>query len=497
MTTPNPFDPKQPGGNPWHPSTGKTPTGSYGNGNTNQPAPNQPAPNKPAGETGWPSKPDEPKYGTITQTGTRTSTRNPDGTLTTTTTTNQGSWTAKGTRPDRAPGQAPGGPKESSPAPPNPHPKGSQAWKEHRDKYGWSEEKESTPAGHWRHGGSGNVYPGGGEDPWLRPGERGGPSGTGGSGRPTVRVSGSGGAVAGAVGGAIKGATDAFSRTMQSLTNTFNKVLQNQQASFAASEAARKKAYDNMSSAIKEGAALRRGDINKAAEREKRDAAADAFDPYAKERYDDARKLMQQDFENQKELLALKNQQELELHGKSAELQERNIEGMKAISSEQHKLRLKEIGLQREAAEKTYERQQKDLLSGFKDSLKASVKGIQTSLRRDVQDMEKDIARGGLYQKEEAAERAAREFAIASAQQGASVNAANTAAFAKNAAFAARTSSLDEITDRIRSYEKTGKLFAKQLRAASKTTSIEELRGVEDTYDTVLEKMLDELYERN
>ena len=111
--------------------------------------------------------------------------------------------------------------------------------------------------------------------------------------------------------------------------------------------------------------------------------------------------------------------------------------------------------------------------------------------------MEKDIARGGLYQKAEAAEQAARKFAAAAVQHGASIDATRSATYAKEAAKASRTASLDNTLDKIRSFTKVGKLFTRQVKAANAATTMAELEGIEATYDSELERMLEELYERS
>lgn len=259
----------------------------------------------------------------------------------------------------------------------------------------------------------------------------------------------------------------------------------------------RQKAKERKDQATKDAADQAKADANKAANRKKRDALADNFDPNAEERFDDEREILEEEKEAEEERIAIKAKGERERLEAEKAGTAKDQAAREEITKKQRKEEQKRIEAERKALAKETERKEKEALANFKDTLRVSIKGIQTGLRRDVADIEKDIARGGLYQKVEAAEKAARQYAAAAVSQGMSLGATRSAAFAKASAQAARTAGLNVLQEKITSFTKVGKLLTKQLRAASAATSFKELEGIEATYDSELERMLDELYERN
>ena len=264
--------------------------------------------------------------------------------------------------------------------------------------------------------------------------------------------------------------------------------------SYAASRAASRDAH-NLSNQLHDiRTQLSSGEITTETARALRNAALNAFDPYAEGRYSRAQNRIKDAADDARQLSGMRFE--------AARGYQRDVTGFshiqagqrRALNKQQYENKQKQLTAEARIAQMRERHQQENLLRTFKSSVKASIEGVRENLHKESLALRNRAKRGNIYSAAEKAASASRAAAAAALQHG-STTMQRTAMNTKLLAETTLTAKHTLLSKQLDSYNTLGITFSRQLSAVQRASSLSDVRNAQAAYTEALKADLDALYE--
>ena len=264
--------------------------------------------------------------------------------------------------------------------------------------------------------------------------------------------------------------------------------------SYAASRAASRDAHNLSNELHGIRTQLSRGEINTETARALRNAALNAFDPYAEGRYSRAQNRIRAAADDARQLSGMRFEAARGHQRDVTEFSHTQAGQRRALSKQQYENKQKQLTAEARIAQMRERHQQENLLRTFKSSVKASIEGVRENLQKESLALRNRAKRGSIYSAAEKAASASRTAAAAALQHGSTTmqRAAVGAKLLAETTIAAKHTLLSKQLD---SYNTLGITFSRQLSAVQRATSLSGVRNAQAAYTEALKADLDALYE--
>ena len=239
---------------------------------------------------------------------------------------------------------------------------------------------------------------------------------------------------------------------------------------------------------------LSREEINTETSRALRNAALNAFDPYAEGRYSRAQNRIRAAADNARQLSSMQFKAAREHQKDVTGFAKTQAKQRAALSAQQYANKQKQLTAEARIAQTRERHQQDNLLRTFKSSVKASIEGVRENMHKESLALRNRAKRGNLYSAAEKAASASRSAAAAALQHG-STTMQRTAMNTKLLAETTLASKHTLLSKQLDSYNTLGITFSRQLSAVQRATSLSGVRNAQAAYTEALKADLDALYE--